>query len=369
MGALLALVTSLMWGCGDFLGGISTRRVGALRVIAVSYPVGCVVLVVCALTVLPGTIDSPTLWWSLLVGVSGILAMFLFYMTLAEGPMGILSPITAVISAGIPVCVGIVRGESLTALAVAGIVVAGIAIVLASMEFGAERTVTRRGLAYAVGAGTLIGIYLTGVGSAPADSGIWVVTLGRIVGAVAAVMVAAFVVLRDRRPLEVPYPWGLVIAVGVLDSTANGIFQVAVKYDSLAIVAVIGSLYPAATVVLARYFLGERMTKWQAAGVALALVAAATLSISVGGRVVGAWTANLPAKLEVTLDDGSGPRTLLFEREAGTSRLLADGVDEGHAPLAVAAEITPDGRLSARDRKSTRLNSSHEWISRMPSSA
>lgn len=282
MGALLALVSSLMWGCGDFLGGISTRRVGALRVIAVSYPVGCVILVACALTIFPGALDAPTLWLSLIVGVSGILAMYMFYLTLAEGPMGILSPVTAVISAGIPVMVGLVRGESLTVFAIAGIAIAGIAIVLASLEFGEERSVSPRGLAYAICAGTLIGVYLAGVGLAPVDSGIWVVTLGRVIGAVLALLVAAVVLLRSRGAnlRSGPYPWVAVILVGILDSTANGIFQVAVKYDALAIVAVIGSLYPAATVVLARYFLAERMTRWQVVGVVLALFAAGMLSLS-----------------------------------------------------------------------------------------
>ena len=283
MAALLALLSSLLWGCGDFLGGISTRRVGALRVIAVSYPVGCVVLLVCAFFVIPGTIDGVTIWWSLIVGVSGILAMYMFYLTLAEGPMGILSPVTAVLSAGIPVVVGIVLGESLTPLAVVGILIAGLAIVLVSLEFGAERSVTAKGLTYAIAAGTLIGVYLTGVGLAPDDSGLWVVTLGRIIGAVLVVAIAAAVILGRRGGQQVPgaaYPWMAVIAVGILDSTANGVFQVAVRMDALAIVAVLASLYPAATVVLARYFLAERMSRLQVVGVGLALVAAAALSVS-----------------------------------------------------------------------------------------
>ena len=279
---LLALLSSLLWGCGDFLGGISTRRVGALRVIAVSYPVGCVVLLACAIFVIPGTIDTATLWWSLVVGVSGILAMYMFYLTLAVGPMGILSPVTAVLSAGIPVVVGIILGQALNALAVTGVLIAGLAIVLVSLEFGAERSVTTKGLAYAISAGTLIGIYMTSVGLAPDNSGLWVVTLGRMIGAVLALIVAAVVLMRGRggRPTSSPYPWIAVIAVGVLDSAANGVFQVAVRMDALAIVAVLASLYPAATVILARYFLNERMSRLQVVGVGLALVAAATLSVS-----------------------------------------------------------------------------------------
>lgn len=282
MGPLLALISSLLWGCGDFLGGVSTRRVGALRVIAVSYPVGCVLLLVCALTILPGAIDATTLWLSLLVGVAGIAAMYMFYRTLAIGPMGILSPVTAVLSAAIPVAAGLLMGETLSALAIAGMLIAAAAIVLVSVELGVdERAISARGMAYAIAAGSLIGIYLAGVGLAPETSGIWVVTLGRLVGAAVAVLVAAVVLLRPGRPkLTSPYPWIAVIAVGVLDSTANGLFQIAVQLDALAIVAVIGSLYPAATVVLARYFLAERMSRLQVVGVGLALVAAATLSVS-----------------------------------------------------------------------------------------
>ncbi|MFM9135104.1 MAG: DMT family transporter [bacterium] len=281
MGALLALVSSLAWGCADFVAGIATRRVGALRVLSVSYPAGAIPLTLAAAFLIPGVIDADTVAWGLAVGLVGILAMYLFYRALAAGPMGLVSPITAVLSAAIPVITGLVLGETLAALAIAGMVLAVIAVILVSVETGEERRVTPQALGWALGAGVAIGLYITGVGLSPDDSGLWVVTLGRWFG-VALLCLIVLIGLR-RLPwtgLSVAYPWAFVIASGVLDATANGIFQIAARLDDLAIVGLIASLYPAATVVLARVFLSERMSRVQLVGVMLALVAVAALTVS-----------------------------------------------------------------------------------------
>lgn len=281
MGALLALVSSLAWGCADFVAGIATRRVGALRVLSVSYPAGAIPLTLAAVFLLPGIINANTVAWAFGVGLVGILAMYLFYRALAAGPMGIVSPITAVLSAAIPVITGLVLGETLAALAIMGMVLAVVAVILVSVETGEDRRVTPQALGWALGSGVAIGLYITGVGLSPDDSGLWVVALGRWFG-VALLCVIVLVGLR-RLPwtgLAVPYPWAFVIASGVLDATANGVFQIAARLDDLAIVGLIASLYPAATVVLARVFLSERMSRVQLVGVVLALVAVAALTVS-----------------------------------------------------------------------------------------
>lgn len=279
MSPLLALVSSLCWGLADFTGGLATKRVGSLRVISVTYPVGFVLLTVLAITIVPGTISPAAIGWSVFVGVFGLAAMFPLYGALALGPMGIVSPLTALGGALVPVVVGIVRGETVTALTVGGMILAIGAVILVSREPGPHRRVTPRALLLSAAAGLLIGTYLTGIGVAPDDSGIWVATLGRGVGSLLLCVVAVVLLARKGTSSWRPFPWKLAIITGMVDALANGLFQLAAQQGELVVVAVIGCLYPAATLLLAHWVLKERMTRLQGAGVVLALGAAIALSI------------------------------------------------------------------------------------------
>lgn len=193
--------------------------------------------------------------------------------------MGIVSPLTALGGAAVPVAVGIARGESLTALVVFGMVLAVVAVILVSREPGPHRAVTRRALVLSAGAGLFIGLYLTGLGLSPESSGIWVTTIGRWMASAIIVVMALVVTARSGRGSWSPYPWALALAAGLLDAMANGFFQIAAQQAELVVVAVIGALYPAATLLLAHWFLHERMTRVQALGVALALAAAVSLAV------------------------------------------------------------------------------------------
>ncbi len=279
MSPLLALVSSLCWGLADFTGGLATKRVGSLRVISVTYPVGFVLLTVLAITIVPGTISPAAIGWSVFVGVFGLAAMFPLYGALALGPMGIVSPLTALGGALVPVVVGIVRGEAVTALTVGGMILAIAAVILVSREPGPHRRVTPRALLLSAAAGLLIGTYLTGIGVAPDDSGIWVATLGRGVGSLLLCVVAVVLLARKGTSSWRPFPWKLAVITGMVDALANGLFQLAAQQGELVVVAVIGCLYPAATLLLAHWVLKERMTRIQGAGVVLALGAAIALSI------------------------------------------------------------------------------------------
>ena len=279
MSPLLALVSSLCWGLADFTGGLATKRVGSLRVISVTYPVGFVLLTVLAITIVPGTISPAAIGWSVFVGVFGLAAMFPLYGALALGPMGIVSPLTALGGALVPVVVGIVRGETVTALTVGGMILAIAAVILVSREPGPHRRVTPRALLLSAAAGLLIGTYLTGIGVAPDDSGIWVATLGRGVGSLLLCVVAVVLLVRKGTSSWRPFPWKLAVITGMVDALANGLFQLAAQQGELVVVAVIGCLYPAATLLLAHWVLKERMTRIQGAGVVLALGAAIALSI------------------------------------------------------------------------------------------
>lgn len=279
MPALLALLSSLAWGVADVAGGVATRRVGSPRTLALSYPAGALAITVFALTIVPGTINSSVLWLSVYTAVAGTAAMVLLYGALAIGPMGVVSPLTAVGGAAVPVAVGIARGESVTALIVAGMVLAVIAVVLVSRDSGPHARVTMKGLLLSGGAGLFIGLYLVGLGTAPDDSGIWVAALSRWWSSIAMVTVAVFLILRRKSGTGARYPWLLAVSAGILDATANALFNLAAQGGELLVVAVIGSLYPAATIVLAHFVLHERMSRIQWSGVALALGAAIALTV------------------------------------------------------------------------------------------
>ena len=283
MAALLALLSSLSWGTSDFMGGLAARRVGSVRVLAVSYPSGAVLITFLALVIVPGQWSWSTVTIGLVAGVVGALAIGLLYAALSRGQMGIVSPITAVLSGAVPVVVGVVLGESLSALALAGVAVAGVAVVLVSRESGPHRRTPVRAVLLAVASGLAIGIYLSVIGTAPVDSGIWVATMGRWFSTALVLFILVILIWRSRGTLSgdrPAFPWNLALAAGALDALANAVFQLAAQRGLLAIVAVIGSLYPAATVILARVLLKETMSRVQLLGVVLALLAASTLTLA-----------------------------------------------------------------------------------------
>lgn len=282
MAAILALLSSLSWGTADFLGGIAARRVGTVRVLAASYPAGALLITVVAALLIPGEVSARALLTGVAAGTVGLFAIGLLYAALSRGQMGVVSPITAVLSGAVPVVVGLTLGEAIGVLAAVGIAMAGIAVILVSRESGPHRRTPTRAVLLAAGSGMAIGIYLSILGTAPADSGIWVAALGRWVSTALILGALVVVLARSRKSSSasrVRYPWSLALAAGGLDALANAVFQLAAQRGSLAIVAVIGSLYPAATVVLARYLLHERLSRVQLSGVALALVAAAILAV------------------------------------------------------------------------------------------
>lgn len=276
MAALLALISSLSWGVADFVGGLAARRAGSAQVLAVSYPAGAVVITIFALTIIPGEFSTELIGYALITGTIGSIAIALLYAALVRGQMGIVSPITAVMSGAVPVLVGVFRGEQPTAWAFAGMGLAVVAVILVSRESQHHGKTPPQAILLAIGSGVAIGLYLTSLGLAPQDSGVWVAALGRWVS---TVIMIAFVVVVVRSFTASTFPWALAFAAGVLDAVANGLFQLATQKGLLSVVAVLGSLYPAATVVLARVLIKERMNAIQGVGVVLALGAAGLLAL------------------------------------------------------------------------------------------
>jgi uncharacterized membrane protein len=277
---VLALASSLGYGCADYAGGLASRDVSVLRVTLISIPVGLSLLVV-LLPVLPAHWSVPAVVWGGLSGVFSAGAFALVYASLAVGPMSILSPLTAVVSAAVPVAAGMgLEGERLTGTAAAGIGLALVAVVAISAAGGTGGArPAPRPLAMAAVAGASIGLQFICLQRSPVDSGIAPAVAGRVVAGL--ILAAAFAVSRPRGSARPSRPTVLISAAGgVLDTFANLAVLLAVRHGSLAVVAVIVALYPGSTVLLARLTLGERLSRSQAAGLGGAAAAVVLLALA-----------------------------------------------------------------------------------------
>ncbi|WP_333734140.1 EamA family transporter [Streptomyces sp. IBSBF 3010] len=274
---LLALGSSLAYGCADFLGGLGARKAHVLRTVMIAAPASLGVELL-LWPVLGASFDPATLAWGAASGVASAAAFALLYKTLAIGPMNVLSPITALVSAMLPVGVGLVQGEHLGPAGLVGLPLALAAVVLVSAGPGANAArPSRTALLLALGAGAAIALQLVFLHQAPSDSGVGPLIFGRSVSS--AVTLAAAAVMFGRLGPEKP-AYGISAAAGVLDSVANLLFLLAARSGDLAVVAVITALYPAGTVLLARGVLSERISRGQLVGLGTAAVAAGLLALT-----------------------------------------------------------------------------------------
>ena len=280
---IVGLASALVYGAADFFGGQASRRVSPVRVVSLSAIVGLVLLVVFNLF-LGGRMSAEALLWGGLSGIAGSMAILTLYAALAIGPMSILSPLTAVISAIVPLSWGLILGERLSLLGYIALGLALVAVVL--VGFVPEKGVVRprlRGVVYATVSGVLIGVFLILVDRAPDDSGLLPLVFNRVTYLVVlwSIILVLFVVGRVRRtppgPSVRPAIW-LIVGAGVADSVANTLLLIGFRIGELSVVSVLTALYPAGTIALAAIVLKERIAPVQWAGLALALVAAAMLA-------------------------------------------------------------------------------------------
>jgi drug/metabolite transporter (DMT)-like permease len=216
---------------------------------------------------------------SLLAGLTGAFALGAFYRALAVGTMSIVAPISAS-GVTIPVIVGVASGDRPSAVQAAGIAVTVVGVVLASREAheDGERGGAggaRASIALALLAAVGFGLYFTLTDAVADRSVLWLLLLGR-----AAAIAALLGVLLATRPAVRPTPpqLGALAAIGAADLLATGLYAVAMTEGLLSVVAVVGSLYPIATVILARVVLKERLRREQQAGVALAFLGVAAVA-------------------------------------------------------------------------------------------
>jgi drug/metabolite transporter (DMT)-like permease len=274
---LLALGSSLAYGCADFLGGLGARRAHVLRTVMIAAPASLAVELV-LWPVLGASFDAATIGWGAASGVASAAAFALLYRTLAIGPMNVLSPVTALVSAALPVGVGLLEGEHIGVAGLVGLPLALVAVVLVSAGPGVgSARPARTALILAFGAGAAIGGQLIFLHQAPHGSGVAPLILGRAVSS--GIVLAAAGMWHGRLGSERP-AYVMSAAAGALDSVANLLFLLAARSGDLAVVAVITALYPAGTVLLARVVLAERIHRGQLIGLGAAAVAVSLLALA-----------------------------------------------------------------------------------------
>lgn len=276
MAAVLALLSSLMWGTADFLGGSVSRRVRPVAVYGLSQAVGFVVLVAIA-TAVGGWGTDPGYWpWAIASSLLGAVGMLAFYSALAIGPMGIVSPLVA-LSVMVPVAFALLVGEVPTGVQVLGIIGAVIGILLASGPELSGAESARPLLLAGVAAISFGGMYITMAKGSEVDA------LMTMTGMRVTTVVIFAVVLAFARSLGGAQPRDLLplAIIGIFDAAANVLFGVATTMGLLSTTSVLGSLYPVVTAILAAVFLHERLKPVQYAGVVVAMTG--VILISSGG--------------------------------------------------------------------------------------
>jgi drug/metabolite transporter (DMT)-like permease len=273
----ISLASGLSWGISDFMGGLQTRRLSALGVLAVSQPAG-LVLAAAALPVL-GTDPLSTADVAIAAGagIAAVAGLGAFYTAMAVGTISVVAPIAA-LGVVVPVAVGLVRGEEPAAVQLAGLAPAVAGVVLLSYEEDPKHgSIARRSILLAGLSALGFGLFFTGLDAAAGDEPGWTIVSARV-GGVMAVLVGLAVVRPGLSGLGRAAP--VLVAIGAFDVLANALFAVASTKGLLPVVAVGGSMYPAFTIALAHLVLGERLSRPQRLGITLAL--AGVLLIAAG---------------------------------------------------------------------------------------
>ncbi|WP_341954488.1 EamA family transporter [Salinibacterium sp. TMP30] len=292
---VLALAGSLFYGVSDFFGGLSTRRLRVVPATTIIHVFATLAL----LAALPFVVvqwEAGAILWGAVAGVSAIIGLLTFYAALADGPMSLVAPLIAVVGAVVPVAFAVITGEQLPPQAWVAIVLALVSALLVSVtRSDAAVRVRPRTVVVGVISGISLGSALIALDRAPESAGLATAVIEILVGLCAMLILLAltrlsaplrrFLAQFDHQPeggpvVSVGRARLLAAIGGVLVGASNAFILFALQAGSLAVVSVLVSLYPLATIVLARFTLHERVSKVQLLGMGLALVASVMLALS-----------------------------------------------------------------------------------------
>jgi drug/metabolite transporter (DMT)-like permease len=276
---VISLASAASWGISDFLGGLQSRRLPVLGVLAVSQPAGLLLILPLIPLIGADSISAGKFAIAFLAGAASLGGLGAFYAAMAMGTVSVVAPIAS-LGVVVPVVVGIASGESPAAIQLAGLVPAMGGVVILGYEERPEHPETARAarvsIALAIFAGLSFGIFFTGVDAASAAGGPgWAILAARFGGLSATA--AALLIARPRLD-GVAAAWPVLVVIGAFDVFANALFAIASTKGVLPVVAVGSAMYPAFTVALAHAVLGERLATLQWAGVVLALLGVAMIA-------------------------------------------------------------------------------------------
>ena len=317
--ALLGLSGALVLGGADFMGGIAAKGIGALRTTAIMSVVGVVGVVTLSL-VFRGIWTEQAVLWGAASGISGSLSIVLLYGCLSLGPMSVLSPLTAVVGAIVPMSWGLAHGEQLKPFGYLALGLALVAVVLVGVAPGAPSSrASARGIGMAVASGTLGGAFLITLNFAPHNSQLVPLIVNRAVSATFIVAALGLLLLFHRRARAFTGTLGsrvvlsnnssvastgaismftefipqatkniamrrsavlLACACGIADTVGAAFVLTGLRVGDLSVMGVLGALYPVGTIVLAAAILKERIVPVQWLGLVFALTSAALLGLA-----------------------------------------------------------------------------------------
>jgi drug/metabolite transporter (DMT)-like permease len=266
---IYGLASAASWGAGDFSGGFATKSGSVLGVLFVGYLISVFLLSICALWLgspLPNMISSTA---GALAGVAGLIGLAALYKGLAMGQMGVVAPLAAVTTAALPILFGMLLEGSPSGLHIIGFLIAFIAIWLLSVS-GKSQEFQGLQLALPIAAGLFLGLSLILIDQAAEQSVLWSLVVNRIAG-IAVLILLLLVFRKGQMPLKGTYP--IVCLAAVFDTGGYTFYALAANSGRLDAAAVLAAMYPAATVMLARLLLKERLSGKQWIGVITAFIA------------------------------------------------------------------------------------------------
>jgi drug/metabolite transporter (DMT)-like permease len=269
----LSLSAAVTWGAADFSGGMATKRANTFHVVVVAHATGLAFMASLALISGEAMPGRHTLLWGGIAGLVGGIGLASFYQALAVGTMGINAPLSAVITALVPLLFSFRTEGMPQPLQIAGIAVALVSIWLVAAPH--TLTAQTKGVALAVLAGIGFGGFLLCMKVAGSGAIFWPLVSAR---AASCLLMLGIVLLGGRRWKAGSGALAWMVVAGILDSGANALYVAATHYGRLDVAAVLSSLYPASTVVLARLLLKERLSRMQLGGMMAALVAVAMIA-------------------------------------------------------------------------------------------
>jgi uncharacterized membrane protein len=262
--------SALSWGAGDFSGGFATKHNGVLRVILYSQIIGTLLLVGLLMVLGEPLPETAYLGWGALAGAGGAIGLVALYKGLALGRMGIVAPLSAICTALAAMLLGIFLEGLPKSTQLLGFGAAMIAVWLLSAAGGPHQRVTRRELTHSLWAGLGFGLFFGCIDRFSSEAILWPLVAARLNS---MVIIALLLAVKGQLTLAGHHRLGFIALAGILDTVGNAFFALASQLGRLDVAAMVASLYPVSTVVLARCFLKERISRQQWAGLLTALSA------------------------------------------------------------------------------------------------